>query len=166
MKLQPKTVKILAGLGALVLVVVIGLVAVLYVAIRDKGPKQPSVIAYSHGKSIDVKPLEYCSVTLQDCTQGPIAQLEVPGTDPLQLSLPDDISAAPWRLVMIFEKPDGTLVPQERYFKKDEVAAVTVQSEESPKLRLNGVEIQLPSAVVDENGLPKAHAIWSIKTRG
>lgn len=164
MNLKPKTVKILAALGVLALVAVVGLGAVLYLTLRDRGQHQPTVSAFAHGETVDVKPLEYCSVTLEDCTQGAIARLDVPGTEPLQLSLPHDISSAPWRLVMVFAGPDGTLVPKERYFAADETRAVTVQSDADPKLRLNGVEIQLPSAVVDQNGLPQAHAIWSIKT--
>lgn len=164
MNLKPKTVTILAALGTLVLVAVVGLGAVLYLTLRDPGQKQPIVSAYAHGENVEVKPLEYCSLTLEDCAQGSIAQLDVPGTEPLQLSLPHDISSAPWRLVMVFSQPDGSLVPQERYFSANETRAVTVQSDADPKLRLNGVEIQLPSAVVDQNGLPQAHAIWSIKT--
>ena len=39
---------------------------------------------------------------------------------------------------------------------------MTVPSD--PDLQLLGVEIQLPSAVVDEAGEPIAHAVWAIKT--
>lgn len=164
MTLQPKTVKILAAVGALALLAAIGLFAFLYVAVQNAGPKQPKITAYTHGGAVEVAPLEYCTVTLEDCTDGSIAQVEVRDNEPLQLSLPHDISSAPWRLVMVWEKPNGTLLAQEKYYRKDEALAVTIRSEEKPPLRLNGVEIQLPSALIDENGLQHAHAVWSIKT--
>ncbi len=164
MKLQPKTIRIVALLGTLVLVAAIGIVAAVVLALHGKEKPQPEIQAYAHGKTVTVQPYRYCTVNLEDCTEGAVAELDVPAGYPLQISLPKGISSAPWRLVAVYQLADGALLQTDRYYAKDEVAAVTVQSDTNPKLQLNGIEIQLPSAVVDETGLPRAHAIWSIKT--
>lgn len=164
MTLQSRTKKTLALIVVAVLVVLVAFVAVLTVLIRNAGERLPQVAAYAHGKSITVPPLQYCNLYLEDCVNGELAKLDVPVDYPLQLSLPAEIADAPWRLVMVFEGPDGALVTEERYYAPGEVDAVTVRSAQHPPLQLNGIEIQLPSAVIDEEGLPQAHAIWAIKT--
>ncbi len=164
MKLQPKTIRIVALLGTLVLVAAIGMVAAVVFALKGAEKPQPEIAAYAHGKTVTVHPYRYCTVDLEDCTEGDVAALEVPIGYPLQISLPTAISDAPWRLVAVYQLPDGELLQTDRYYGKGEVAAVTVESDANPALQLNGIEIQLPSAVVDETGLPRAHAIWSIKT--
>jgi Protein of unknown function (DUF2771) len=148
----------------LALIVVVAAAVVVVLAIRDSDERLPQITAYSYGETITVAPAEYCGFDLTDCTQGNLAVLDVPAGQPLQLSLPKEIADAPWRLVMVYQGPEGKLEPQERYYRSGEADAVTVVSDRSPAWQLNGVEIQLPSAVVDENGLPHARAVWAIKT--
>ena len=164
MTLQSRTKKTLALIVVVLIIVLVAFVAVLTVLIRDAGEHRPEVTAYAHGKSITVPPLRYCNLYLEDCVDGELAELDVPADYPLQLSLPPEIANAPWRLITVFEGPTGELVTEERYYAPGEAAAVTVRSTQHPSLQLNGVEIQLPSAVIDEEGLPQAHATWAIKT--
>lgn len=164
MTLQPRTKKTLALIVVVLIVAAVAFAAVLTVLIRDAEKRPPEVAAYAHGKSITVPPLQYCDLYLENCVNGELAELDVPLGYPLQLSLPPEITNAPWHLVMIFEGPDGEIVPEERDYAPGEASAVTVRSAQQPPLQLDGIEIQLPSAVVDETGLPYAHAVWSIKT--
>jgi hypothetical protein len=162
---QTRTNRIVLGLAVLALVVVIGAAIVVVLAIRDADERLPEITAYGNGRSITVAPAEYCTLDLRECSQGELAVLDVNAGQPLQLSLPKEISDAPWRLVAVFEDPvSGELVPEERYFESGATAALTVVSDREPPWQLAGVEIQLPSAVVDESGLPRAHAVWAIKT--
>jgi hypothetical protein len=146
------------------LIAVVAAAVVVVMAIRDSDEHLPQITAYAYGETITVEPAQYCGFDLKECTQGDLAMLDVPAGMPLQLSLPKEIADAPWRLVMVYQGPDGELVPQERYYRSGEADAVTVVSNRTPAWQLNGVEVQLPSAVVDENGLPHARAVWAIKT--
>lgn len=162
---QTRTKRIVLGLAVLALVAVIGAAIVVVVAVRNADEQLPQITAFGNGRSITVPPSVYCSIDLQNCSQGDLAVLDVDAGQPLQLSLPRAISDAPWRLVTVFQDPaTGELVPQERYFESGSRRAVTVVSDRKPAWQLAGVEIQLPSAVVDENGLPRARAVWGIKT--
>ena len=162
MRLQPKTVKILALLATGLLVVVVAFAAVMTVLIRDAGERHPQINAFAAGRSVTVSPIRFCTIKLQDCTEeGTPATLSVPPGGQLELSLPSEISGAPWRLLTVFQDPNGLIEDHERYYAPDETKSVTIASDGK---QLNGIEIQLPSAVVDENGVPRAHAIWSIKT--
>lgn len=99
---------------------------------------------------------------LKDCSDGTQAVLPVPKGGTLQLSFPEEITKAPWKLILEMQKPDGTLYQE--IFEQDDPAngkpAITVR----PKDKLTLVELQLPSAVVDESGARAAHAYWSILT--
>jgi hypothetical protein len=161
---RTRTARIVLGISFIALIVVIAAAAIVVNAIVDSDERLPEITAYAYGETITVGPAEYCSLDLQECQHGELANLDVPAGQPLQLSLPKEIADAPWRLVMVYQGPDGDLAPQERYFTSGEADAVTVTSDRSPAWQLNGVEIQLPSAVVDENGLPHARAVWAIKT--
>lgn len=156
--------RVVLGVAVLALVAVVAAAVFVVVAIRNTDEHPPEITAYAYGETITVPPGEYCSFDLQKCTHGEIAELDVPAGEPLQLSLPKDIASAPWRMVMVYETPDGELEQQVRNFESGETDAVTVVSDHSPAWQLNGVEIQLPSAVIDENGLPLARAVWAIKT--
>lgn len=161
---RTRTARIVLGLGFIALVVVIAAAAIVVNAIANSEERSPQITAYAYGETITVGPTGYCSLDLRECTHGELVNLNVPAGQPLQLSLPKEIADAPWRLVMVYQSPDGDIAPQERYYQSGEADAVTVVSDKSPAWQLNGVEIQLPSAVVDESGLPHARAVWAIKT--
>ncbi|NLU82427.1 DUF2771 domain-containing protein [Rhodococcus sp. HNM0569] len=159
--MQPTTKRNLIAIAAALVVALVVFVSVLVVLIRGSDPRPVSVTAYSHGSTVEVTPYLYCTVNLEDCSEeGTIAPLDVPAGMPLQLSLPSEISSAPWRLLTVYQGPNGEPVVQARIYLSNDASAVTVPS--TPELPLVGVEIQLPSAVVDEQGQPKARAVWAV----
>lgn len=132
--------------------------------IRNADEPPPGITAFASGRTITVAPFRYCTIKLTDCHDGVIEHLAVRTGSPLQLSLPKTISDAPWRLVSVFDGPHGESIARQTFYAKGEGTAVTVRSTENPPMQLAGIEIQLPSAVVDKAGMPYARGIWSIKT--
>ncbi|MEE6137055.1 DUF2771 domain-containing protein [Mycobacterium sp. 050128] len=132
--------------------------------LRDSGPQRPEISAYSHGHSIRVGPYMYCNVlNLNDCQQ-PQAQgeLRVTGSYPVQLSVPEAISRAPWRLLQVYEDPAKTSTTM---FRPGTRLAVTIPSVDPQRGRLTGIVVQLLTLVVDQAGeLHEApHAEWSVR---
>ncbi len=163
MTLQPRTIRIALGVGALLLVTAVALAAVVVILIRDApDDAQPAVTAYADGRTIRVEPFRYCAIDLSECTEKAIVELNVPVGRALQLSLPHEIAEGPWNLFAVRQAADGTLTSEERWYRSGEAAAVTVESR--PGAQLNGIEIQQPSAATDEQGQPYFRAVWSIKT--
>ncbi|WP_072687217.1 DUF2771 domain-containing protein [Rhodococcus marinonascens] len=160
--MQLRTKKILALSAAGLVVVLVAFVGVLYTLVRDSPTRLPVITAFAHDRSEQVIPFGYCNLYLEDCESGGITELDVPPGYPLQLSLPPEIVNAPWRIFALYQDASGGPVILEKTHRAGETRAVTVPSSED--LQLAGVEIQLPSAVVDEEGLPHARAVWSIKT--
>ena len=77
---------------------------------RKHGPQQPEISAYTHGHLTRVGPYLYCDVlNLDDCRK-PQTQGELPVTErfPVQLSVPQAIGRAPWRLLQVYEDPNNT----------------------------------------------------------
>ncbi|MEV0947788.1 DUF2771 domain-containing protein [Rhodococcus sp. NPDC049939] len=160
--MQARTKRILALSTVGLLVVLVAVAGVVYALVRNLPPRLPEITAFAHDRTERVVPLGYCNLYLEDCAGGGITELDVPPGYPLQLSMPPEIVNAPWRLFAIYEDPSGNAIIMEQTHRAGETHAVTVPSSE--ELQLAGVEIQLPSAVVDEEGLPHARAVWSIKT--
>ncbi len=177
----------IAALGAVLLAVVAAIVVPTFLLVRDAEPHRPTLTAYAGGTSIRVEPYRYCTVNLEDCVDGGSARLEVRPDEPLQVSLPAEIADAPlWRLLMVYEGADGQPVERLQYFTRRGAepqplrdggepsldglngipgrSSLTIQWPERPHLQLAGIEISLPSAVVDQEGNPFVHATWSIKT--
>ncbi|MEZ0351864.1 DUF2771 domain-containing protein [Mycobacterium sp. pR1184] len=132
--------------------------------LRDSGPRRPEISAYSHGHSVRVGPYMYCNVlNLDDCQQ-PQAQgeLRVTGRYPVQLSVPEAISRAPWRLLQVYENPANTATTM---FRPGTRLAVTIPSVDPQRGRLTGIVVQLLTLVVDQAGeLHEApHAEWSVR---
>jgi hypothetical protein len=132
--------------------------------LRDPGPRQPEISAYSHGHSVRVGPYLYCNVlNLNDCRQ-PQAQgeLKVSGDYPVQLSVPEAISRAPWRLLQVYEDPANTATTM---YRPNTRLAVTIPSVDPQRGRLTGIVVQLLTLVVDPSGeLHEApHAEWSVR---
>jgi hypothetical protein len=132
--------------------------------LRDSGPRQPEISAYSHGHTVRVGPYLYCNVlNLNECQQ-PQAQgeLKVSGNYPVQLSVPEAISRAPWRLLQVYEDPANTATTM---YRPGTRLAVTIPSVDPQRGRLTGIVVQLLTLVVDPSGeLHEApHAEWSVR---
>lgn len=131
---------------------------------RGRDTPLPQISAYSHGTTVRVDPYLYCNViNLDDCVRtGAQGQLAVSGRYPVQLSVPTRISAAPWRLLRVYEDENNTV---ESAFRPDTQLAVTVPTVDPQRGRLIGLVVQLVTLVKDQNGelhdLP--HAEWSVR---
>ena len=161
------------GAAALVAVVVV-LLSVgggvgAWLLVRKPGPQRPEISAYSHGHLTRVGPYLYCNVlNLNDC-QTPQTQGELPFNEhyPVQLSVPEAISRAPWRLLQVYEDPANATTTM---FRPGTRLAVTIPSVDPRRGRLTGIVVQLLTLVVDE-GQPNdittvravPHAEWSVR---
>lgn len=132
---------------------------------RNSTAEHPRISAYSQGQLTRVGPYFYCDVlNLNDC-QRPETQgvLTVNGTDPVQLSVPSQIGAVPWRLLKVYEDPADTTGT---VFRPDTRLAVTIPTVDPQRGRLQGFTVQLLTLVQDEKGelLEVPHAEWSVRT--
>lgn len=163
MNLQARTKKTIALIAGALVVVAAVFTAVVWKLVDSAEPTPPQVTAYAAGTSVAANPTQYCNLYLEDCVEQEITTLDVPAGYPLQLSLPAEISDAPWRLIVVYgDTETGQTYLDGVMFESGAQRAVTVPSD--PSMQLLGVEIQLPSAVVDEAGEPIAHAVWAIQT--
>jgi hypothetical protein len=139
-----------------------------WLLVRRPGPQRPEVSAYSHGHLTRVGPYQYCDVlNLNDC-QTPQTQGELPFNEryPVQLSVPDAIARAPWRLLQVYEDPANTATTM---FRPGARFAVTIPSVDPQRGRLTGIVVQLLTLVVDDSqpnittvrAVP--HAEWSVR---
>ena len=133
--------------------------------LRPRGPQPVEITAYSHGHLIRVGPYLYCNVlNLDDCQQ-PQAQGELAVNEhyPVQLSVPEAISRAPWRLLQVYEDPANTATTM---FRPGTRLAVTIPSFDPQRGRLTGIVVQLLTLVVDPSGQLRdvPHAEWSVRT--
>ncbi len=155
--------------GALLLAGVMTLLCVgvgvgTWLLVRQPGPKLPEISAYSHGHSTRVGPYLYCNVLDLDDCRAPQTQGELPVSEryPVQLSVPDAIYRAPWRLLKVYEDPTNTTSTM---FRSATRFAVTIPSVDPYRGRLTGIVVQLLTLVVDPSGeLREApHAEWSVR---
>ncbi|OBG37169.1 hypothetical protein A5672_18545 [Mycobacterium alsense] len=140
-----------------------------WLLVRSPGPQRPEISVYSHGHLIRVGPYQYCDVlNLNDC-QTPEIQGELPfnARYPVQLSVPEAISRAPWRLLQLYEDPANTA---ETIFRPRTRLAVTIPSVDAQRGRLTGIVVQLLTLVVDTSQpsdpptvRPYPHAEWSVR---
>jgi Protein of unknown function (DUF2771) len=154
---------------AVLLAVVVTLLAVgagvgTWWLVRQPGPQPPEISAFSHGQLIRVGPYLYCNVlNLDDCQQ-PQAQGELRVTEhyPVQLSVPEAISRAPWRLLQVYEDPANTATTM---FRPGTRLAVTIPLVDPQRGRLTGIVVQLLTLVVDPSGELRdvPHAEWSVR---
>jgi len=156
------------GVAALVTVVVVllsvGAGVGAWLLVRPSGPQRPEISAYSHGHLTRVGPYLYCSVLNLDDCQTPQAQGVLPANEhyPVQLSVPEAISRAPWRLLQVYEDAANTT---STFFRPDTRLAVTIPTIDPQRGRLTGIVVQLLTLVVDAAGeLHEApHAEWSVR---
>ncbi len=163
------TRKILYGLSALVAVVGVAFVLVVGKAILDAPEESPRVSAYADGRYEEVEPFRYCPVQEPLCDyEGTTATMPVREGHPLQLSLPGAISENPWGFASVYGNPDsGDVVEADEYFAPGTRNTLTVPPVNEDGLVLIGVEVRLPSGVIDVDTDQEeivSHAIWSIAT--
>ncbi len=156
------------GLAVLVAVAVLATAAtgvLIWRMTRTPPPKHPEISAYTHGQLVRVGPYKYCNVLNPTLCEVPKAmgELAVTSRNPVQLSVPDAIWAAPWVLLRAYEGPEDTLVET---FAPKSKRAVTIPTVDPHRGRLTGIAVQLPTVVRDEAGneFPVPHAEWSVST--
>jgi Protein of unknown function (DUF2771) len=135
-----------------------------WLLVRQPGPRPPEISAYSHRHLIRVGPYLYCNVlNLDDCQQ-PQTEGELPVSEhyPVQLSVPEAISRAPWRLLQVYEDPANSTSTM---FRPGTRLAVTIPSVDPQRGRLTGIVVQLLTLVVDPSGELRdvPHAEWSVR---
>ena len=135
-----------------------------WLLVRRPGPQRPEISAYSHGHVTRVGPYMYCKVLdLNDCdapqTEG---ELPVSGRYPVQLSVPEAIARAPWRLLRVYEDPTNTTTT---LFRPGTQFAVTIPTVDPHRGRLSGIVVQLLTLVMDPSGELRdvPHAEWSVR---
>jgi Protein of unknown function (DUF2771) len=135
-----------------------------WLLIRKPGPQRPEISLYSHGHLTRVGPYLYCNVLNLDDCQKPQAQGELPVTEhyPVQLSVPEAISRAPWRLLQVYDDPTNTA---STLFRPGTRLAVTIPTVDPQRGRLTGIVVQLLTLVVDSTGELRdaPHAEWSVR---
>lgn len=149
---------------AVVVVLAIGAGVGTWMLVRQRGPRPPVISAYSHGHLARVGPYLYCNaLNLNDC-QEPQAQGELPVSEryPVQLSVPEAISRAPWRLLQVYEDPANTTAT---LFRPDTRLAVTIPTVDPHRGKMTGLVVQLLTLVVDPSGDLRdvPHAEWSLR---
>ncbi|GAA0511594.1 hypothetical protein GCM10011581_01790 [Saccharopolyspora subtropica] len=73
-------------------------------------PSEPQVTFYSHGRSVTVAPAQYCDPTGKNCATSSgnmVGELRVPSREPLQISVPAEVAAAPWQVAFIYRGVNG-----------------------------------------------------------
>jgi hypothetical protein len=131
---------------------------------RKPGPQLPEISVYSHGHLTRVGPYRYCNVLNLDDCQNPETQGELPVSAhyPVQLSVPEAISRAPWQLLQEYEDPDNRTTT---FFRPGTRLAVTIPTVDPLRGRVIGIVVQLLTVVRDPSGelQPAAHAEWSVR---
>lgn len=148
----------------LVMLLAVGGGVATWLLLRHPGPQRPQISAYSHGHLTRVGPYMYCNVLdLNDC-QNPQTQGELPvdARYPVQLSVPEAIARAPWRLLQVYEDPANTTATQ---FRPHTRMAVTIPTVDRQRGRLTGIVVQLLTLALDQSGELRdvPHAEWSVR---
>lgn len=151
-------------LAALVVLAAAGAGVGAWALAHGKDSRLPQISAYSHGTTVRVGPYMYCNVVnLNDCvkdsTQG---ELSVSERYPVQLSVPAQISRAPWRLLKVYADERDTTTTS---YRPGTQLAVTIPTVDPNRGRLTGLVVQLLTLVQDQNGelLDLPHAEWSVR---
>lgn len=135
-----------------------------WLLVSRSGPQRPEISAYSHGHLTRVGPYLYCNVVnLEDCeTPQSQGELQVSERYPIQLSVPDAIYRAPWRLVQVYEDPTNAT---STIFRPGTRLAVTIPPVDPHRGRLAGIVVQLLTLAVDPAGELRdvPHAEWSVR---
>lgn len=161
----------LIAAGIAVVVVGVAFVVLLGRAILNAPETPPRITAYANGTTIQVDPFRYCPVDAPLCDyEGTTASIPMRAGNPLQLSIPPSISGGPWGLATVYGTRGGSdddIVETDEYYGPGDRTSVTVPQLDADGLPLLGVEIRLPSGVIDADTAEEeivSHAVWSIAT--
>lgn len=92
---------------------------------------RPHVTFYAHGDAIRVAPVIYCDPLGRDCSQPrpqAVETLAVPPSAPLQISVPEAVSTAPWQVVFRYRTSDGKKIEgRSHVFAPDKRHAFTLR---------------------------------------
>ncbi|RCW43611.1 uncharacterized protein DUF2771 [Halopolyspora algeriensis] len=73
-------------------------------------PASPQVTFYSHGDSVRAAPVRHCDRLGRNCSEPnpeAVVNLTVPPGAPLQISVSEEISSAPWQVAFRYRTADG-----------------------------------------------------------
>jgi hypothetical protein len=130
------------------------LLVVTGVAVAACAPSAPQVTFSANGKSITAAAARYCDPTGQNCTpppKNPVAMLAIPPHAPLQISVPKQVSQAPWQVAFLYRGLHGEdLQGRTPVFPPNQQHDYTLQVP-ADGTRLEHVEIQEFSGVVSPN---------------
>ncbi|EHR63309.1 DUF2771 family protein [Saccharomonospora cyanea] len=146
------------------------------VATGCSAPQPPEVTFYTDGDSVTALPLSYCDAVLRDCeTGGDAATLDARPGQPVQISLPSEISETPWLVIVQSAAPDGTLLPMRQEVFTDGTRHAYTVVPETPRHQPLVVEVQQLGAayavdqqdnpILDERGQPQlvVRGVWSLQ---
>lgn len=169
MNLAPRTKKIAGIIAAGLLVIAVAFVAVLALLIGNAPDREPTVTAYSDGHTVVVEPYLYCAVSDPLCDNvGETAEIGIGKARTVQLSLPESIYSAPWVLAVVYGDASGIVVENTQFNEPGTRHSVTVPTSDDADRTLLGIEVRLPTGIIDTDTNQEgfvSHAIWSIGTR-
>lgn len=140
-------------------------------------PQRPQVTFFAAGATVMTQPYRYCDIRVTHCEQhdGHEGTLSVPPGQPIQISVPGQVTDAPWTVVIQFRDASGKQQPPKQVatFVPDERYAYTVRTP-APGAQITTVEVQEAGAafaltpngklITDRDGDPRlqTRAVWSL----
>ncbi|GGC73130.1 DUF2771 domain-containing protein [Hoyosella rhizosphaerae] len=186
--------KFLAIATAVMVVAVLGIAATIGLHVRFEGdaPHRSTVSVYASGQTTVVEPLAYCDLAalgeidrkyrgVEISTPAQNAELQAAqsaacdptGTPPIinanagdtvQMSLPKEISGAPFNFLALYGSLNGTFDVVEINHSPGERRSLSLPTVDDQGLPLSVVEFKLPMGVINpETGQEQfvPHAVWS-----
>jgi Protein of unknown function (DUF2771) len=120
------------------------LAALALVAGCGSGSGKPQVTFTVGGQDRTVGPAQFCDLKLSDCSQDATAQVKItvpPGT-PIGITVPDEVSGAPWHVVFAYTGPDGRTEGRSPVFAPQAQKSYTLTLPD-PADRLETAQVQL-----------------------
>ncbi|WHT20001.1 DUF2771 family protein [Crossiella sp. CA-258035] len=113
----------------------------------------PEVTLFAAGKSIAVKPSQYCDVKVENCQADPKAAgvLRVPKGQEVKISVDPRIGETPWQVVFRYRKPDnGKVDGRSEAFAPNKTLAYTLKLPEADA-QLETIEVHQYGAAISAN---------------
>lgn len=165
-----------SALAVIIVGVIVGGTYGIMHALSSDDAGRPVVTATAGERTVHVEPFRYCDPKdPTDCDPpGETVELAVSAGTPLRISVPDAITKAPWSLKRYYVDPGvkqsdvDSLIPEEQIFTPGSTHEVTVPPVDDSGRVLAGVEITLPTGIIDSRTQEVTyidHATWSIRTR-
>lgn len=154
-----RTILTVLVIVAVVAAVLIGIGAWLVSA--NVSTPRPTLTAYSDGTAVTVHPVRYCEQALRCDRGGSPAVLNV-RQDPVQLSVPKDVSSNSWVLESTYIDPAAPrgAATHTTVYTANSRNAVTIPAYGALGGRLARVEVRLPERL--PNGKVADRAVWAL----